>query len=232
MYVANATKLHYNYFRKYEVVKVPVIPEIYKNFDEKSRRILYNVLSAKTIEYRANQMISYSMGKRNVIGIVETGRARMIRYEYTGERTILDEINEGDIFSDMFVESDFSELSVESITDCTVTFINYEEIIEKSESSRLALQFLNNFVHVINHILTKRNERIELLTTRSIRNKLLAYFELQAKKNNSKTFNLNYSYTDLADYLAVDRSALMRELKNLKEEKFIKDVNKKITLLY
>ena len=78
----------------------------------------------------------------------------------------------------------------------------------------------------------KRNERIELLTARSIRNKLLAYFELEAKKNNSKTFNLNYSYTDLADYLAIDRSAMMRELKNLKEDRLIKDVNKKITLLF
>ena len=177
-------------------------------------------------------MISYSMGKRNVIGIVEQGQVRMIRYEYTGERTILDEFDEGDIFSDMFVESDFSELSVEAITNCAVTFIDYEEMISKAESSKLALQFLNNFIHVISHTLVKRNERIELLTTRSIRNKLLAYFELQAKKSNSKTFNLNYSYTDLADYLAVDRSALMRELKNLKEEKFISDVNKKITLLY
>lgn len=211
---------------------MPVIPSVYQNFDDKMRRILYNVLSAKTILYKSNQMISYSMGKRNVIGIVEQGQVRMIRYEYTGERTILDEFDEGDIFSDMFVESDFSELSVEAITNCAVTFIDYEEMISKAESSKLALQFLNNFIHVISHTLVKRNERIELLTTRSIRNKLLAYFELQAKKSNSKTFNLNYSYTDLADYLAVDRSALMRELKNLKEEKFISDVNKKITLLY
>ena len=211
---------------------MPVIPSVYQHFDDKMRRILYNVLSAKTILYKSNQMISYSMGKRNVIGIVEQGQVRMIRYEYTGERTILDEFDEGDIFSDMFVESDFSELSVEAITNCAVTFIDYEEMISKAESSKLALQFLNNFIHVISHTLVKRNERIELLTTRSIRNKLLAYFELQAKKSNSKTFNLNYSYTDLADYLAVDRSALMRELKNLKEEKFISDVNKKITLLY
>ena len=211
---------------------MPIIPSVYQHFDDKMRRILYNVLSAKTILYKSNQMISYSMGKRNVIGIVEQGQVRMIRYEYTGERTILDEFDEGDIFSDMFVESDFSELSVEAITNCAVTFIDYEEMISKAESSKLALQFLNNFIHVISHTLVKRNERIELLTTRSIRNKLLAYFELQAKKSNSKTFNLNYSYTDLADYLAVDRSALMRELKNLKEEKFISDVNKKITLLY
>ena len=91
---------------------------------------------------------------------------------------------------------------------------------------------LDNLFNVMSKKIIKRNERIELLTARSIRNKLLAYFELEAKKNNSKSFNLNYSYTDLADYLAIDRSAMMRELKNLKEDRLIKDVNKKITLLF
>ena len=80
--------------------------------------------------------------------------------------------------------------------------------------------------------LIKRNERIELLTKRSIRSKLLHYFETESKKEHSKSFNLKYSYTDLADYLSIDRSAMMRELKNLKDDKLIQDVNKKITILY
>ena len=40
------------------------------------------------------------------------------------------------------------------------------------------------------------------------------------------------TYIELADYLAVDRSAMTRELKNLTEEGFIKREDKKITLLY
>ena len=105
-------------------------------------------------------------------------------------------------------------------------------LIKKCETSQYALMILDNLFIVMSKKIIKRSERIELLTARSIRNKLLAYFELEAKKNNSKSFNLNYSYTDLADYLAIDRSAMMRELKNLKEDRLIKDVNKKITLLF
>ena len=40
-------------------------------------------------------------------------------------------------------------------------------------------------------------------------------------KNFSKTFTLPFSLTDLADYLSIDRSAMMRELKNLKNEGII-----------
>ena len=53
-----------------------------------------------------------------------------------------------------------------------------------------------------------------------------------SRKNNSKSFDLPLNYTSLADYLAVDRSALMRELKSLKDDNIIKDINKRITLLY
>ena len=141
-------------------------------------------------------------------------------------------MNEGDIFSDLFLSTSNVELSVISTTDCKVTFIEYDDLIEEAKKSDTALVLVDNLIRLMANKLVKRNERIELLTTRSIRNKLLNYFELQAKKNNSKSFNLMYSYTDLADYLSVDRSAMMRELKNLKEDKLITDTNKKITILY
>ena len=205
---------------------------IYQNFDDKALRKLSSLLSVKTMEYKPNQTISYSFGKRYMLGVMESGKASLVRFDYNGDKTIIEELESGDIFSDMFVSSDSSELSVISLTNSIVTFFSYQEIVAKAESSKYALNLLNNITLVMSKKLIKRNERIELLTNRSIRNKLLAYFELQAKKKNAKTFDLSYSYTDLADYLCVDRSALMRELKNLKEDKLIKDINKKITLLY
>ena len=60
----------------------------------------------------------------------------------------------------------------------------------------------------------------------------MAYFDLVSKRSLRKTFSLPYSYTDLADYLSVDRSAMMREIKFLIDEGFIKKNGNKITLLY
>ena len=69
----------------------------------------------------------------------------------------------------------------------------------------------------------KNNDRIEILTNKTIRDKLLAYFKIYSQ---NKSVNLPFSLTDLADYLAVNRSAMTRELKNLKEEGFIADFHK------
>ena len=76
------------------------------------------------------------------------------------------------------------------------------------------------------------NLRIELLTKRNIRGKILSYFDIISRRNLRKTFTVPFSYTDLADFLSVDRSAMMRELKLLVDEGFIKKNGNKITLLY
>ena len=74
------------------------------------------------------------------------------------------------------------------------------------------------------------NNRIDVLTKKTIREKLLEYFRAEEKENLSKVFYLKLNYTELADYLGVDRSALMRELKNLKNEGFIETKQKRIKL--
>ena len=205
---------------------------IYKNIEEKNLKKLLNSLQSNTLFYKTNQTIAYSISNRDIIGIIEEGNANLLRFDYDGKRTIIEEMSAGDVFSDMFISTESSELSVIATTNCKVTFIEYNELIKETTSNKIAPILLDNLFRLISNKLVKRNQRIELLTTRSIRNKLLKYFELQSKKNNSKTFNLNYSYTDLADYLAIDRSAMMRELKNLKDDKLIQDINKKITILY
>ena len=77
-----------------------------------------------------------------------------------------------------------------------------------------------------------KNSRIEVLTKRSTRDKLLEYFKFQSKEKKNKTFTIPFTFTELANYLSVDRSAMTRELKYLKQEGFIRTDGRKITLLY
>ena len=74
--------------------------------------------------------------------------------------------------------------------------------------------------------------RIELLSKRTTREKLLSYFNIISSQKLTKSFILPFSLTDLADFLSVDRSAMMRELKLLKDDNFIKKEGNRITLLY
>ena len=63
---------------------------------------------------------------------------------------------------------------------------------------------------------------------------MLAYFKYINKKtgNGSNIIKMPLSYTELASYLSVDRSAMTREIKYLKDDGFIKIIGKRIILHY
>ena len=75
-------------------------------------------------------------------------------------------------------------------------------------------------------------ERVEVLSRRSIRDKIITYFSLCAIRNSSNIFEIPFSYSTLADYLCIDRSAMMRELKNLKSSGVIKTDKRKVELFH
>ena len=92
--------------------------------------------------------------------------------------------------------------------------------------------FFRNLFDIINNKYKKSNERIRVLEKKQIREKLLEYFEIENKKSYQKNIYLPLTLKELADYISVNRSAMFRELKTLKEEKIIQVKGNKITLLY
>lgn len=65
------------------------------------------------------------------------------------------------------------------------------------------------------------NNKIEHLSKRTIRDKLLSYLKEESRKNNLKEFNISFNRSELADYLFIDRSAMSRELGRMKDDGLI-----------
>ena len=74
------------------------------------------------------------------------------------------------------------------------------------------------------------SRRVDVLSRRSIREKLLCYFRQLAEQAGSEEFTLPFSLSTLADYIATDRSAMMRELKRLRTEGIIRSDGRRFTL--
>ncbi len=184
--------------------------------------------------FNKNEIITTYINKRNQICILIDGEADLVRYDYNGNKTIVEHFTKNDIFGEVFyVISTNNELFVKARKKCEVLFFSYKNLKQKCKSNCKFHQILNENVSelILNKVILL-NTRIELLAKRSIREKLLGYFNVLSTRNFSTTFLLPYSLTDLADYLSVDRSAMMREIKSLKEDGFIKKTGNKITLLY
>ena len=68
-----------------------------------------------------------------------------------------------------------------------------------------------------------------MLSRRSIRGKRLCYFSLQQAKCGD-SFTLPFFFFVLADYISTDRSAMMRELKKLRQSGRVRIEGRKVTI--
>lgn len=185
--------------------------------------------------FAKGSIISTYMEKRKQICILKSGKADLIRYNLNGTKDILDKFSKNDIFGETFypVNSN-NELVVKATENCEVLFFLYDDIITRCRPNcKYHSDFSSHILELVMENMTHQNTRIEVLSKRTIRDKLLTYFSILSTKNFSKIITIPFSLTTLADYLSVDRSAMMRELKSLSDEGFIiKESKNKIKLLY
>lgn len=195
--------------------------ELFDGISEKQILILLNCFSAKIVHYNKNDIVILNGNEITDIGIVLTGQVQIVKEDYFGNRNILANIGKGNLFGEVyaFAKTKNISVSVYSVADSDILFIDYNKIISPCEK---ACVFHNKIIYNMLHIIATKNymlnEKIEYMSKRTIREKLLSYLSSQAQKNNNKEFSIQFNRQELADYLSVDRSAMSKELGKLRDE--------------
>ena len=73
--------------------------------------------------------------------------------------------------------------------------------------------------------------KVEIVSKRTTREKLLAYLALRARQTGSNRFEIPFDRQELADYLEVDRSGLSAEIGKMKREGIFKNEKNRFELL-
>ena len=194
---------------------------------------LYNLLGVHIYNFRKNQEILPTIKSGNIIGIILEGYAQIINIEYNGNEIIMENLHTNDVFGSNISSTNNKDYQIISKTNTQVLVIDYDKLLNPINSKYTYFNtFIKNLFDIINNKYKETNDRIRILEKKQIRDKLLEYFEIQHKKSRLKNIYLPFSLKDLADYIAVNRSAMFRELKHLKEERLIEINDRKITLLY
>ena len=182
---------------------------------------------------RGQSICDYGEGN-NVVGIIESGSAVLVRTDALGNRSILEILKAGAVFGDAFAFSSISTASISVVCDAPaeVLFIEYQHILKRCEKACEHHSLLvQNMLRLIADKVVTLNERLEVLSNRTIRQKLISYFLLLSAQQNSFQIELPFSMVALAEYIASDRSAMMRELRKMRDEGWILVEKRQITLL-
>lgn len=184
--------------------------------------------------YFSGALIRTFDDKNRSVGILQSGRADILRLDADGGKTVLEQLEEGSIFGEMlaFSGAEQENICVVCTQSCQVLYIDYEHIIKRCPKACAHHSTLvQNMLMLLSQKALLLSQRVEILSCRSIREKLLHYFSLCAHQQGSASFRLPFSMSALADYICADRSAMTREMSRLKREQIISVDGRKITLL-
>lgn len=205
---------------------------IFENIDAKNKYKLLRSFRADTYNFKKNTNITNTIIDPNTICFVIGGSVKIVRNNENGSTNIFDIVNDNQLFGSTMYNLNDTDYDIITMEDTQIIITNYNDIIKYRGKNKYYTDFIKNVYIICNDKIKLLNERLNIISKKTIRNKLLEYFNLSFKKNNSRNIYINYSYQELADYLCTDRAAMSRELKNLKDEGFIKITGKRITLLY
>lgn len=149
------------------------------------------------------------------------GTAYLTAEDAGGEKQILNYFIKGQIIhGSMIIRPGSGHSYVTAKYPCRIAFLSLDEIKEFRQSHPAgALSRLPEFI--FQSCITGLQQHCYILQQKTIRNKILAFLHFQASQQKSSAISLPIPYSDLADYLSVDRSSLMKEISRMCREGLI-----------
>ena len=174
--------------------------------------------------FKKGDIVAFEEENIRHIGILLSGAVDMVKEDLWGNKTMLVRMRKDELFGETFAcgEDNLSVVTFVVSEDTKILFIPFDRVMH---SCTMACVFHHRLIENMVHIIANKNRdlmrKVEVVSKRTIREKLLAYLSIQAQIQERRYFEIPLGRVELAEYLCVDRSALTRELVKMKEDGLI-----------
>lgn len=178
-------------------------------------------LEAREAFFSRGESIFREGERADRVGVVLEGEVHIIKEDYAGNRSVIGAVGPGQLFGEVFACAGVDHLPVSALStmDTRVLLLSCRKIITTCPSScRFHELVIHNLLHIVARKNLMLNQKIEFISKKTTREKLLAFLSAHAKAQGSRIFTIPYDRQALADYLGVERSAMSAELGKLKRE--------------
>lgn len=181
-------------------------------------------LSATVRQAEKNTFILSADDSVHFIGLILSGSVHIIREDFWGRKDILSQLGPGELFAEAFSFAHTEKLPVGvlAVEKTELMLIDCRKIIKTCPTACVFhSQLIANMLEIIANKNVLLMQKIEQLSKRTTREKLLSYLSAEAQKAGSGSFEIPFNRQELADYLSVDRSAMSNELGKMRDEGLI-----------
>lgn len=184
---------------------------------------LLSCLKVRKKTYEKGEWIFDSGQKMTHIGLILHGSAKIVRFDFWGNRHIISPLLESDVFGESYAaDQSTGMVGIQADEQTAVLLMNPDKILSMCQS---ACSFHARLIRNLVLLLAKRNrilnEKLTVVTQPSLRDKILAYLQAESLRQHRSYFDIPFDRQQLADYLNADRSALSSELSRLKKDGII-----------
>ena len=194
---------------------------LFSGVEQENLPAMLQCLGYRAERYAKGTFISMEGEHLQNIGVVIRGSVDMIKEDFWGNKTILMRMQQGMIFGESFIcgSSAMATVSFRAPEEAVVLFLPFRRVMHTcTNACAFHHRLIENMVQLIADKNLELMRKVEVVTKRTLREKILAYLSQQAQLQGGDYFEIPLGRMELAEYLCVDRSALTRELTNMKNE--------------
>lgn len=207
---------------------------LFENIDPQNIPAMLGCIGARAYEYGKNEIIFMEGDPATQVGVVLSGAAQIIKEDFYGKRSIMATAHPGQLFGESFACAEVARMpvSVVATEKSEIMRVNCRRITQScSNACAFHNQMILNLLGIVAAKNLLLNQKIEIMSQRTTREKLMTYLLDQAKKNKSSEFTIPFDRQGLADYLGVERSALSAEISKLRGEGVLETTRSHFKLL-
>lgn len=207
---------------------------LFNGIEPDNLEALLGCLNAKISEYKKGETIIAEGTKARYIGIVLKGSTQIMQIDYYGNKSILSSAKPSQIFAEAFAcaEAEAMPVTVEALEDCEIMLADCNRILKTCcNSCTFHQQLIFNLMKELAKKTIVLHRKIDIISKRTTRDKLMTYLLSEAKKQGKNTFEIPFYRQALADFLEVDRSGLSAEISKLRSEGIIESKKNKFKIL-
>lgn len=201
----------------------PVVLErctLFAGMDAGEVGAVLDCLAARGADFDRAQSIIREGEEISSIGILVKGRACIVQEDFWGNQNILAQVFPGQLFGESFacVPGATSSVRVVAENPCRVVFLQAQRLLFTCKNAcSCHARVIQNLLHDLAKKNLRLNEKLIHVSQRTTKEKLMSYLSAESQRHASASFSIPFNRQQLADYLAVDRSALSKELGKLRD---------------
>jgi len=206
---------------------------LFYGLNENELATILKCFNARIKNYSPSEIIVRQGELISNIYLILDGAINIEKDSYWGRRIIITQLGVTDNIALSFVASKNIESSIDAIatTNATLLVLSYSKCTSMCQNACDKHRLLiNNLFQILSKENIELLRKIENISQKSIRDKLLTFLSNEAKKNKSNIFEISFNRQDLADYLNIDRSAMSFEMSKMQKEGLIKFEKNKFLL--